>query len=581
MCIMRASVAEGGKEKERFCVKHPGYENAFYCANDQKVCCEKCLVYHKKHKVESIALKAESLRERFEDYKTDFVNVSKQWLGFYTNIKGKKESIEGEIDKTSKTIENLFDAMIEKLKKRKLDTVSTFKKKAWGMMQDFNDKFKECEGDVKDIHRRTEEYNELTQLFGSGDNMELITKAMELGVEDLLDNYCSMLQQKLEQHKEVFTDLKGRSNYTFTVVNNFNEEEVADFINKKFVVKIAKAEKPEEPVQEDQAPPLSPEPNEMLPEKEELVLHKFDGVNKMLWLYQNQTFSSTPLAVMKSPSKMLKASPSKNPAENIDIDNWQELRSFRSSFGDIYAYEGTDKGTNIIYKYVPETMSFAPVFKLPFNYRKITMADLKDTIYVAGEPCEMSEDSRPSQILAFDTANNTMESISNGIPKLGGFIICIVKQKYLYAVPLALHNEKMYRADLQFAQDAKEALSPSENVSVEETKEVKGGIKEHVLQWEPVVHKNPKNYGIQLFAPAWAIEVSDDSFMIISSKGSLLFNWKEQQVTDFAVLKQKDDFNDGICRVDEQVYAFGKQGVHCYSIPSNKWSFVPQIIKPS
>ncbi len=583
MCIMKSSVAEGGREKERFCIKHPGYENSFYCANDQKVCCEKCLVYHKKHKVESIALKAATLREKFDDYKSEFVTVSKQWAGFYNGVKTKKDSIETEIDKASRSIETIFDAMLEKLKKRRTDTILTFKKKAWGMIQEFNEKYKECEAEVKDINRHSEEFNELAALFNSGDNMELITKAMELNVEDLVDNYCPALQQKLDQYRGVFTDLRGKTNYSFTVVNNFNEDEVAEFINKQFVVKIAKSEKPDEPLsgKESQMQPLSPEPNELAPVgesppagKDEPVLHKFDGSNKLLWTYQGQ-FATVPLAVMKSPAKLARMSPGKGTPQALE--NWDDLRSQKLSFGDIFAFEEGDKGTNALYRYMPDTLLFSIAVTLPFNYRKLSLSDLNGKLYIGGEPCELSEDTKPPQVLAFDMSTGTIESLGAGLPKLGPFVICIVKQRYIYAIPLALHNGKAYRADLQAAQPAED----SKEAGTDAVEEEKMRLKERPVKWEPVSVKNPKNVNCQLFPPTWAVELGDEYIMLLTGKGSLLFDWKEEQITDFASLRQKDDFCDGVCRTVGQVAAYGKLGVHTYSLTTGKWSFVPQMARPS
>jgi len=571
MCIMRASVAESGKEKERFCVKHPGYENSFYCTNDQKVCCEKCLVYHKKHKVESIALKAETLREKFDEYKTSFTNASKEWNIFYNTIKTRKDSVENEIEKTSKTIEDVFDAMIEKLKKRKLDSINSFKKKAWGMLQEFIDKYKECDSDIKDISKKNEEFGDLGQLFSTGDNMELITKAMELNLEDLMDNYCPFLDQKLDQHKKIFSELKSKSNYTFSIANNFNEEEVNDFINKQFVVKIAKSEKPDLP--ENFVQPLSPEPGEstvhensppLNEEKaEDLTLHKFDAANKMIWLYQNQTFINSPLPIMKSPVKTTKS------ATNVPkIENWNELRTYKSTSGETYGYEATDKGINTIYRYIPDTMSFEPVISLPYLYRKISILEQKGILYIGGEPCEIAEEARFPPVLACDLLHGTVESLGSGLPKMSGFVLALAKQKYLYLIPLALHNEKIYRTNL-------EKIKSEEK---EELEEQKSGIKERHMTWEQIVYKNPKNLVTQLFAPVWTVEISDDSILILTGKGSLVFNWKDASFIEYSNLKQKDEFTDGAYKVDDQVCAYGKLGVHSYSITTGKWNFIPQQI---
>ena len=246
------------------------------------------------------------------------------------------------------------------------------------------------------------------------------------------------------------------------------------------------------------------------------------------------------------------------------IESWSEFKSFRSQNGEIFAFEGADKGTNTIYKYVPESMAFEVAFNLPFVYKKITMADNKRTLYIGGEPCEVPEEVRPTQLLACDLTTGTIESIGFGLPKLAAFMLVIAKQKYLHVIPLALYNEKIYKTD------------------IESEKEIEGETgKEHVLEWEAIAVKNPKNYNTQFIAPAWAVEVNDDYIMILTSKSSLLLAWKEDTITECAVLRQKDEFMDGVYKIEGQVCAYGKLGAHCYSIASGKWSFIPQQISTS
>ena len=59
ICIVQESVKSGNFAlKDRFCPKHPGYEKLFFCEEDLKGLCEKCIDLHSEHKIYTIALQA-------------------------------------------------------------------------------------------------------------------------------------------------------------------------------------------------------------------------------------------------------------------------------------------------------------------------------------------------------------------------------------------------------------------------------------------------------------------------------------------------------------------------------------------
>ena len=548
MCIMHSTSTDGGKE--RFCLKHPGYENSFYCYNDQKFCCEKCLNYHKKHKLESVALKAENLRERFDEYKSDFIDISQQWIGFYNEIKKKKDTIEADIEKSTNSIEAVYDAVIQKLNQRKMETVTEFKNKAKQAMKEFDGKFNECETDVKDISQHTDDFNKLEELFKEGNNMEVIMHSIEFGVEDLIDNYCPLLNEKLDKHKESFEELKEKTSSKFSVVSKFNEEALNKFIDNQFVIKAEKS---------NVLQPLSPPPADINLNKEEatksikreiteykeetksfphnedkkiiykkeekkyikkenieqkhgdLYLHKFDP-NGIFWIYQAQTFKSVPF----SPNM-----------ESSGIKDPTKLKSFRSQSGDIYAFEDSSSGAKIIYKYLPDSMMFDIGFTLPFSYTKITITENKGDFYIGGLPCESTKGIPLPQILLCDPNTSDIESISSGLPKLNEFILTSANSKYLYIIPVNMDNEKIYRADIS-------SFSNSRSELIQELKELS-------LNWEEVNIMNPNGCNIALEPPIWTCEVND-YIMILSGAGALMFNWDEGQIIDNIPLEESDKF---------------------------------------
>ena len=240
MCIMHTTMAEGGKD--RFCIKHPGFENSFFCNDDQKSCCQKCLCYHKRHKVESTALKAEMLKEKFEDYKRDFVDSSKQWKEYYNEVKVNKASYDKEINKAGKTIEDIFDKMINHLKKKKTEAVANFKKQAATKIKRICKEFDECGSELEEINRHNVESVELEELFKSDDNMEIVVKSTDLGIDELLDNYCEEIDEKLKNKKTKFDEIKNKISKKFLVQNNYKEAALNEFIEKQYTINMGEDE---------------------------------------------------------------------------------------------------------------------------------------------------------------------------------------------------------------------------------------------------------------------------------------------------------------------------------------------------
>jgi len=531
ICIMHSSISEGGRE--RFCLKHPGYENSFYCYNDQKVCCEKCLNYHKKHKLESIALKAENLRERFDDYKVDFIDISQQWIAFYNEVKARKDTNESSIEATSKAIESIFDSLIQRLNKKKVEAVTEFKERAKKAMVEFDAKFAECETDVKDISQHTDDFNRLEELFKEGNNLEVILRSMELGIEDLIDNYCPFLKEKLEHHKEALEEIKDKTGYDYTVENKVSEKELNKFIDNVYAIKKI-SYKPKEtdsqkPFEQPLSPPISDLPfkKEISSSIKELFLHKFDSKGS-LWIYQNQMFTAIPF------NHKIK-----------DMKNPEKMKSFRSSSGHIFAFEDTNN-TKTIYRYLPDSMTFDIAFTLPFAYTNITITENKEDFYIGGTAIE----SNAPQILYCDLATGDIEPISSGLSKLSEFLLVIVEHKYLYALELKSH--KAYFTDITSPLTAKQ---------------------ETVFEWEEVAIKDSIN--VQLVSPLWVCEV-ENFIMIVGGNESALLDWKKGEVVGHVPLKDRDTFMDGLYTNGKEVWAFGRHGVHFYSVKSNKWTFILQ-----
>ena len=113
--------------KDKFCIKHPGYEKLFFSSKDMKGLCEKCLQHHKSEDVFTVALKARDMRRDFEEFRAGFTTNSKGWITYYDDLKKKRNKMDKEIDKTTMKIESVFRNLHEMLERRKLELVDTFR----------------------------------------------------------------------------------------------------------------------------------------------------------------------------------------------------------------------------------------------------------------------------------------------------------------------------------------------------------------------------------------------------------------------------------------------------------------------
>ena len=250
-CAMCIIMHQNIKDKEksathRFCIKHPGYENSFFCIDDSKCICEKCFNFHKNHKIESVILKTQELRNQYTEFKENFSDISKRWLEYEGLIKSKNSQINEEINRTVKRIEGMFEEVIERVSKRKVEIVKSFRNKAAGIFKDYNEKIEEYDVEINDLHTKSQEIIQMNELLYSEDNVETLTKAMELNLDNIFTSYNKTSLDKLRRFQSVFESMRSKTNYTFQFTNNFNENALVDLINKQYVVKLIKTERDKE-----------------------------------------------------------------------------------------------------------------------------------------------------------------------------------------------------------------------------------------------------------------------------------------------------------------------------------------------
>ena len=113
ICILQES-EQGEKDiKDRYWVKHPGFEKLFFCKTCAKGIWEKCIKIHSDHDIVTIVLESQKLLKDLNRFKSEFDKLMKDWEELFQKFNTKKEHIEFEVDKTSKAIENYFDELIK------------------------------------------------------------------------------------------------------------------------------------------------------------------------------------------------------------------------------------------------------------------------------------------------------------------------------------------------------------------------------------------------------------------------------------------------------------------------------------
>ena len=141
ICILQES-EHGEKDiKDKYCLKHPGYEQLFFCKTWNKGVWEKCIRIHSDHEVVTIVLEAQKLFKDLDIFKNEFGKMEHDWDTLFNKFTNKKEHFEFEVSKISKQIENYFDEFIKKLEDSKRKYLEAFGSRAKGEIQEFLDEY--------------------------------------------------------------------------------------------------------------------------------------------------------------------------------------------------------------------------------------------------------------------------------------------------------------------------------------------------------------------------------------------------------------------------------------------------------
>ena len=83
ICILQES-EQGEKDiKDKYWVKHPGYDKLFFCKTCVKGIWEKCIKIHSDHDIVTIVLESQKLLKNLSSFKNEFGQLKTDWETLY------------------------------------------------------------------------------------------------------------------------------------------------------------------------------------------------------------------------------------------------------------------------------------------------------------------------------------------------------------------------------------------------------------------------------------------------------------------------------------------------------------------
>jgi hypothetical protein len=415
-------------------------------------------------------MKSTELKEKFTMVRGSLKASGKEWESMFAGLNKKKGRVEKKIEKTCKDIEKMFNLAIEGLKRRQGLAIATFKKKAENLMGTFFTQFHQFEESLRGLRKQLDDVKELKGIFKGEDNLCILEKASEMKMEEELFNSNDEFEKKMEEFRAAFQEIKGKDAYIFTLTNKFNEDELAEFIEKQYVINIEK--KPETPMpassemekpKEDSSIAIIKEEKkdeedkeaEVLTKKTDLIFHRFDFGKKPMWTYQNKEFKPSEFSIEKAIAgeEEKKGKEIPDPSDDASPKTTTDMCTTQAPVSKvIIGYQRGETGTKVLYKFDTGKKKFEKKCELPGVYKKISVIEESNSkcLVIGGEPVGVVEEGKQYPILF--TLNQETNVLSvfprDKLPKIKGYTMCLLKKRYLYLLPLSLHHLKIYRTGL-------------------------------------------------------------------------------------------------------------------------------------
>lgn len=249
---------EGDKDiKDRYCLKHPGYQKLFFCKNCVKGICEKCIPIHSNCDVVTVLLESQKLHRSLDQFKTEFSGLSKNWEEMYYQFHNKKENFDYEVDQTCKEIDTHFTDLIKKLEESKKKYIEAFKLRAKDEMKEFLDEYDKFSAYYANIKQKNNEIDHLDGIYEKSSDFDLVKESSIMQNDQMFKNFCPEYNNNLDEFKTKYDQIQSKSNYSFHFSTATKDEEIINSVHKNIKIKMKIEENETEPVEESKGSPDS------------------------------------------------------------------------------------------------------------------------------------------------------------------------------------------------------------------------------------------------------------------------------------------------------------------------------------
>ena len=406
--------------KDRYCLKHPGYEKLFFCKTTCKGLCEKCLPLHSDHDVVTVLLESQKLRKGLSKFKTDFAALNGDWEHMQKKYQNKKENFDYEVEKTCDQIDEHFKELIRKLQESKRKYIEAFKIRAKDEMKDFFTQYNNFSNFFANIKQKHEEIEDLEAIHQRSSNFDLVKESTMRQNDEIFMEFCPEYTQSLSEFEDKYKELETKSTYSFHFHTTTKDEEIISNVHKNIKIKMkiedsVDNEESKDSVDPDVAlsssKPTKPKADTGSPYPSNFKqLYRLDKANKKMITYDfgskktSKTTYEEPTPDEHNNEEMLARSMSQIARGVLSPDS----KSVCLDSGDIYVF-GASETKYSDCMYTVDGTELEECQNLPVKRKKISCAASKEFIYFTGEFENINVNR--ATLERYDTENQVFEEI--------------------------------------------------------------------------------------------------------------------------------------------------------------------------
>eukprot|EP00347_Sterkiella_histriomuscorum_P024271 403331710 len=673
LCVVKDSLKSQNPElKNRYCQKHSGYELLFFCEQDLKGVCEKCLDMHESqgHQVQTIALQARHCKKLYTSFKSNFMEILGHWEQNYQRLEKVKGQIHLEIDTVQEQIAKVFDNLIQVIQNQKREMQNEYQLKCEETYSSFDRLYKDSYKKYQAITLMRDDIEKMELIYGSLNDYDLIKENIVRKHNEIFENHCEQIDGQLKEIQETMVNIQKNISYKYDFNIQISEKEIRQLVDKNFQVITLQVEdafqffeqlspqktqfKKEQSNNSNKrivpSPNVIKEYNQPMDEEQSQIYDQ-QSQNQFLNIQENNSIllnhqSSSQMIQLRSTSnlqnlqeeeekqlfpnettqdaiivhnirlsnvkpagsgtlgnikrlnsinqqKLFKGSDQfmyqldrtnqtlrflkNDSAKTFNLQNSQSLKDMKTLHlnGSIYLFESTDQqfSQNFLH-FNQDKKQFQSIPKtLAVPRRKISMCSQGQRfLYFISELESIKADR--AMLERYDTQTQNFEEIYGLSSNQGNFIITIVNDRLLYAIPIMINTQKIQVLDLKqldeilsFSQNKRAYMHPTKPDAF-------------IPKWLKINHKLPNNFRVALNSKSYAIQVNYEEILITGSKTSFIYNFRKEEFTHYINNAVDDEFLDGLYKNEgntTQVFGFGSQGLHIFDCMARKWTLYDEL----